>query len=254
MLQNLLPAEIFTYALVFSRLGATLITMPGFGETYVSPRIRLLIALAITVLLTPIIADKLPPLPAAPISLLMIVLGEILIGVFIGSVARLLMSALATGGAMLAFLSGLANAMLFNPLLSDQSALPSVFLSILGLLLIFATDTHHLMLMALLDSYMLFQPGVVPAFDDFSNTLALMLAESFRVGLQVAMPFVMFGIVFYTGMGLLARLMPQMPVFLVALPAQITLGLFLMLTTFPAALLWFLNYYQTTFTRLFLPG
>ena len=55
-------------------------------------------------------------------------------------------------------------------------------------------------------------------------------------------------------MGLLARLMPQMPIFLVALPAQITLGLFLMLTTFPAALLWFLNYYQTTFTRLFLPG
>ena len=133
-------------------------------------------------------------------------------------------------------------------------ALPSVFLSILGLLLIFATDTHHLMLMALLDSYMLFQPGVVPAFDDFSNTLALLLAESFRVGLQVAMPFVMFGITFYTGMGLLARLMPQMPIFLVALPAQITLGLFLMLTTFPAALLWFLNYYQTTFTRLFLPG
>jgi len=95
---------------------------------------------------------------------------------------------------------------------------------------------------------------VVPAFDDFSNTMALLLAESFRVGLQVAMPFVMFGITFYTGMGLLARLMPQMPIFLVALPAQITLGLFLMLTTFPAALLWFLNYYQTTFTRLFLPG
>jgi len=254
MLQNLLPAEIFAYALVFARLGATLITMPGFGETYVSPRIRLLIALTITVLLTPIVEDELPALPAAPFVLFLLVFGEILIGVFIGSVARLLMSALATGGAMLAFLSGLANAMLFNPLLSDQSALPSVFLSILGLLLIFATDTHHLMLMALLDSYMLFQPGIVPAFGDFTNTLAHLLAESFRIGLQVAMPFVMFGITFYTGMGLLARLMPQMPVFLVALPAQITLGLFLMMTTFPAALLWFLNYYQTTFTRLFLPG
>ena len=80
-----------------------------------------------------------------------------------------LLSVLATGGAMLAFLSGLANAMLFNPLLSDQSALPSVFLSILGLLLIFATDTHHLMLMALLDSYMLFQ---VSQYDQYSYLFA----------------------------------------------------------------------------------
>ena len=253
MLQNLLPAEIFAYILVFSRMGATLSVMPGFGETYVSPRIRLLLALTVTVLLTPVLIDMLPPMPASPIALLLLVGGEVLIGLFIGLVARLLMSALATGGAMLAFLSGLANALLFNPMLSDQGALPSVLLSILGLLLIFATDTHHLMLMALLDGYMMFKPGVMPMFGDFADTMARLLADSFRVGLQIAMPFLLFGIVFYTGMGLLARLMVQLPIFFVGLPAQITLGLFVMLVTFPAALLWFLNYYQTTFTRLLLP-
>lgn len=254
MLQTLLPAEIFSYFLVFVRLGATLVVMPGFGETYVSPRIRLLAALAITVLLTPVLTDRLPALPASPLSLFLLIGGELLIGLFIGTVARLLMSALATGGAMLAFLSGLANAQLFNPMLSDQSALPAVFLSILGLLLIFATDTHHMMLMALLDGYMVFPPGDFPAFGDFADTLGRLLAESFRVGLQVASPFLMFGLVFYTGMGLMARLMLQMPIFFVALPAQILLGLFLMMATFPASLLWFLNYYQTTFSRLLLPG
>lgn len=254
MLATLIPAEIFAYLLVFSRIGATMVILPGFGEIYVSPRIRLAIALTITAVLLPVLADRLPKMPAAPAALVLLLAGEILIGVFIGTVGRVLISALAAGGAMLAFLSGLSNALLFNPLLSDQGALPSVFLSLLGLLLIFVTDTHHLMLMALLDGYSLFAPGALPAFGDFADTLARLLADSFRIGLQIAMPFLLFGIVFYTGMGLLARLMPQMPIFFVALPAQIMLGLVMMLLTFPAALLWFLNYYQTTFTRLLLPG
>jgi len=254
MLRELLPAEIFSYLLVFARIGTTIAILPGFGESYVSPRIRLLLALAITVMLTPILADKLPPLPSSPIELALLVAGEGMVGLFIGSVARMLLSTLAAGGAILAFSSGLANAMLFNPMLSDQGALPGVFLSVLGLLLIFVTDTHHLMLMALLDGYSIFLPGGILLFGDFADVLAQVLAGSFRMGLQIAAPFLMYGLVFNVGMGLLARLMPQMPIFFVALPVQILLGLCTMLITFPAALLWFLNYYQTTFSRILLPG
>lgn len=253
-LQTLLPAEIFAYLLVFSRIGTTVSVLPGFGESYVSPRIRLLLALAITVVLTPVVAAKLPPLPASPVSLVLLVGGEGLVGLFMGSVARVLLSALATGGAIVAFLIGLANAQLFNPLLSDQGALPGVFLSVLGLLLIFVTDTHHLMLMALLDGYNLFQPGGPLPLGDFADVLAQVVAGSFRIGMQIAAPFLMYGIVFYAGMGLLARLMVQMPIFFVAIPVQILLGLFTMLLTLPAILLWFLNYYQTTFSRILLPG
>ena len=253
-LQTLLPAEIFSYLLVFARIGTTISVLPGFGESYVSPRIRLLLALAITVVLTPIVSARLPDLPASPLTLMLLVGGEGLVGLFMGSVARVLLSALATGGAIVAFLVGLANAQLFNPLLSDQGALPGVFLSVLGLLLIFVTDTHHLMLMALLDSYNLFQPGAPLPLGDFADMLAQVVAGSFRIGMQIAAPFLMYAIVFYAGMGLLARLMVQMPIFFVAIPVQILLGLFTMLLTLPAILLWFLNYYQTTFTRILLPG
>lgn len=253
-LQTLLPAEIFSYLLVFSRIGTTISVLPGFGESYVSPRIRLLLALTITVVLTPAVAAGLPPLPASPLALLLLVGGEGLVGLFIGAVARVLLSTLATGGAIIAFLIGLANAQLFNPLLSDQGALPGVFLSVLGLLLIFVTDTHHLMLMALLDSYNLFQPGLALPLGDFADMLAQVVAGSFRIGMQLAAPFLMYAIVFYAGMGLLARLMVQMPIFFVAIPVQILLGFFTMLLTLPAVLWWFLNYYQTTFSRILLPG
>jgi flagellar biosynthetic protein FliR len=110
------------------------------------------------------------------------------------------------------------------------------------------------MLMALLDGYSLFLPGGLLPVGDFADVLARVLAGSFRMGLQIASPFLLYGLVFYVGMGLLARLMPQMPIFFVALPIQILLGLCTMLITFPAALLWFLNYYQTTFSRILLPG
>jgi len=254
MLQNLLPAETFTYLLVFARIGTTVAILPGVGESYVSPRIRLLLALAITVLLTPLLTDQLPPLPGEPSKLVLLIGAEGFVGLFMGAVARMLVAALAAGGAILAFSSGLANAMLFNPMLSDQGALPGVFLSILGLLAIFVTDTHHLMIMALLDSYSLFQAGGAVPFGDFSDVLAELLAGSFRMGMQIASPFLLYGLVFYVGMGLLARLMPQMPIFFVALPVQILLGLCTMLITFPAAVLWFLNYYQTTFSRILLPN
>ena len=80
-LQSLLPAELFSYALVFSRIGATVFMLPGFGESYVSPRIRLLLALMITVLITPVLADKLPALPASPFDLMVLVGTESIVGV-----------------------------------------------------------------------------------------------------------------------------------------------------------------------------
>ena len=159
MLQELLPAEVFVYFLVFTRVGAALAVMPGFGESYVSPRIRLLIAFTMTVVLGPVLESNMPPPPAQAISLVLLVGGEMIIGFFIGGIARVIISSLATAGTILGFYAGFANALLFNPLLSDTGGLPAVFLSILGMLLIFLTDTHHVMLMAVADSYTLFIPG-----------------------------------------------------------------------------------------------
>tara|TARA_B100000676_G_C18055949_1_gene834412 strand:- start:1029 stop:1799 length:771 start_codon:yes stop_codon:yes gene_type:complete len=252
-LQEFLPAETFAFFLIFTRVGAALAVMPGFSEVYISARIRLLAALMITAVLAPVLEPNLPPAPTNPISLIMLVIGEMLIGFFIGGIARVLISGLATAGTILGFYAGFANALLFNPLLSDTGGLPAVFLSILGLLLIFITDTHHLMLMGVVDSYSLFVPGMVPQFGDFAETFVKFVARSFVLGFQIATPFLFVGILFYTGLGLLARLNPQLPVFFVALPVQIWIGLFVMMVAFPAALMWFLDYFQFNMGRFLAP-
>ena len=109
------------------------------------------------------------------------------------------------------------------------------------------------MLMAVADSYTLFIPGAVPEFGDLADTFARFVAQSFLLGFQIATPFLFVGILFYVGLGLLARLNPQLPVFFVALPVQIWIGLFVMLIAFPAGLLWFLNYFESNMGRFLAP-
>ena len=89
----------------------------------------------------------------------------------------------------------------FNPLLAEQGTLPAVILTLGGIILIYATDTHHLMFFAIADSYNLFVPGAMPPFGETAD-LARLLAKSFVMAIQFATPFIVFAIVFYTGMGL----------------------------------------------------
>ena len=160
-------AEVFAYFLVFTRLGAALVVLPGIGEQYVSVRIRLLFAFALTIVITPVVSERLPGLPVDVSGLFLLVFAEIFIGFAIGMMARFLITSLSWGGTIISFLSGFSAAQVFNPMLADQGTLPAVLLSLGGLLLIYATDMHHLMFYGISDSYNLFQPGVSPIFGEF---------------------------------------------------------------------------------------
>ncbi len=89
MLQQLIPNDLFSLMLVFARIGGAVMLLPGFGENYVSPRIRLFFALAITVVLTPVVIESLPGQPDSLLDVFFLVGGEVLIGVFFGGLARL---------------------------------------------------------------------------------------------------------------------------------------------------------------------
>ncbi len=254
MLERLLALEAFSYFLVFTRLGATVMLLPGIGEGYVPVRVRLLIALVITAVMQPVVAPLLPEAPDSIIALLMLLLGEVLVGVFIATVARVLVTTLITTGTVIAFLTGFANAVLFNPMLQDQGAMTAVFLSLLGTLLIFVTDLHHLMFMAMMDSYTMFKPGVALPLDDFAEVIGRMVSASFKIGVQLAAPFILVTMLFYISLGLLARLMPQFQVFFVGLPLQILLGLTVLMVTISSIMMWFMDYFATGMARLIEAG
>ncbi len=238
------PQDVFVYLAVFARLGTMLMLMPVFGEISVSPRARLSIALAICFVLVPAMAKLYPPLPATPLALAGFIAGEVGVGLLIGTVTRLLVSALQTAGTVLAFQTGLGFAQNVDPTQGVQSALVGTFLTLLGVTLIVATDLHHLLIGALRGSYVLFAPGKLPPLGDMSALVTDTVASTFLLALQLSAPFLVFGLVFYLAMGVISRLMPQIQIFFVAMPANILLGLALLMLLLGTMMTWYLERIQ----------
>ncbi len=252
MLQAVLTAEVFTVFMVFARVGSAFVMLPTIGEQFLTPRARLALAVLIALVVAPTVDPVIPDLPPSLSGMLGLLFIEIMVGLFIGTTARLLFMALAIAGSFYSFMSGLASALMFNPLAADQGALLSILLSLIGILLLFATDSHHLLIRAVVESYVLFQPGVYPMVGDMADVVARTVTDSFRLGLQLAAPIVLVSLLFYVLLGLLARLMPQMQVFFIAMPLQIMMGLYLLMITLSATMMWFLSEYHA-FLGQFLP-
>ena len=246
MLSARLSAELFATFLVFVRVGTCFVTMPTIGETFLTPRARLSVAVLLSVVAAPVLQPLLPEMPDRVGDLGLLILGEAIVGGFLGAVTRILFNALAIAGVVWSFLSGLASALLFNPLLADQGALQSVFFTLLGLLLLFATDMHHLLLRTVVESYTLFEPGAPLMLGDMADMVARTVADAFKLGIQLTAPMIVVALLFYTLLGLLARLMPQMQVFFVAMPLQILIGMFIIFVAIGGMMLWFLEQYRET--------
>lgn len=252
-LAQFLPTNIFAALLIFARIGSAMMLLPGFGEVYVPQRYRLLLALIFSGLLLPILAPMLPGLPDSP-SVLLVLLGtEIAVGVFIGTLTRFMLATLEIAGQIVSIQSGLSNASIFNPLQATQSSVPSALYSLLGVLLIFLTNMHHLMLRGLVDSYMIFTPGRLPPIEDLSQTMAHAVAGSFRLAIEMASPFIVLGSVFFIGLGLIGRLVPQVQIIFVSQPLQIMGGLFVFGIVLAAGMGWFLDAFVAQF-NVILPG
>lgn len=244
MLSELLPAQVFAFLLVFARVGSVVMLVPGIGEAYVAARARLALAALLSLLVVPLVSGRLPAAPAEPVQLIVLLLGEIVVGLFLGAIARILMAALGTAGMILANMTSLANAMINDPTSQQQGSIAGNFLSLTGLLLIFALDLHHLSIRAAVDSYQVFQPGAPLPAGDLSETVSRVASESFLLAMKMASPIIAAAGIFYLGLGLLARLMPQVQVFFIAIPLQITLGLVVLGLSLPIIMRVFLGAYE----------
>jgi flagellar biosynthetic protein FliR len=250
MLDQLLPANVFAMLLIFARVGSAMMLLPGFGEVYVLQRYRLLLALSIAMLLTPVIGPELPALPASAARLASLVGGEVMVGVFQGTLARILLSALDVAGTLVSLQLGLSAAQIFNPMAAQQTPLTSAFFGVLGLLLMFLTDLHHLLLHAVVDSYNVFTPGVLPPLGDLSEVMVRGAANAFQLGVEMAAPFIVLGTVFFITLGVIGRLVPQLQLLFVVQPLQIVGGLCALGVVLTGGMRWFLETFAQQFASL----
>ncbi len=241
-LAPLLEGHVFAFLMLLARLGAGVMLFPGIGDSYVPGQVKMMFIAALCLLLVPLLAPTLPPLPDTPAGMVRLLGGEILVGVFFGSILRLFLEALEAAGAIIGLQTGLSNAMMLNPTLGTQNGLAGALLVLLGVTLLFVTDGANLLLHALLETYTVFPPGAPLPTGDWATAYAKTLSRSLNVGLEIGAPFMILGILFYGSLGVIQRLLPQVQLFLVTLPLEIVGGLMLLAATLSAGMAFWLNY------------
>jgi flagellar biosynthetic protein FliR len=223
-LNTLMAANVYAVLMVFARVGTALMLMPGIGSTYTPARTRLLLALAFSVTLSPIVRGDLPPEPQDVPALFIAIMVEAAIGVFLGTISLLFMGALETAGQLIAQEIGFSNAYIFNPQAQTQSSIPGTLLAILAVVAIFSTGLYAILLRAVVESYHVFRFDSLSMIGDMSDTIAHLVGRTYTIAIEMASPFMVVGLMLYTVFGLIGRLLPQIQVFFVTLPLQIGLG------------------------------
>jgi flagellar biosynthetic protein FliR len=223
------PEIMVVFLLVFARVGTMMALMPGLGERSLPMRVRLGIALLLTLVLFPLHRPLYEIDLTRPGGVLMVLFMEMAVGFTLGMAARIAVSALLTAGVVIAQAMGIGFAMQVDPTQGQQGAVIGTFLSLIGVALVFATDLHHLIIAAISDSFTIIRPGLLPASGDAAQFLTMVMARSFLIAIQLSAPFLVFALVFNIGLGVLSKLMPQMQVFFIAMPVTIGVGFFILL-------------------------
>jgi flagellar biosynthetic protein FliR len=252
-LQDALPADALAFLLVFSRVGAMTMTLPVLGEMTIPGRARLMLALGLSLVLVPLVGHLYPPAVRTNLPVLAMIVGaEIIIGLAIGLLLRIVMGAVQVAGNVIATQTGLAFAQGLDPTQGAQGALISLFLSLLAIVLIFTADLHHLLIAGIAHSFELFPPGRMPATADLLRLSVDMVSGMYLIGVQMAAPFIVFGLIVYGGAGVVARMMPQLQVFFLVTPLNILAGFVILGLTVPTMMMWFLDYFASR-AHLFIP-
>lgn len=250
-LDSFLSGHVFAFMLLLSRVGAVIMLFPGIGESYVSPRIRLAFAALISLLLLEPMLPHLPPLPTAPAEMAQLICYELVIGIFFGTLIRVLTSALEAAGMLIGMETGLSSATMMNPAMATQSTLPSAFLSTAGLMLIFITGADHFLIRSIAALYDLFPAGGPFMIGDMTQTVIHVANRSFIVGIELAAPFLVMSLLFYTALGILQRLMPMIQLFLLSMPVQLWGGLVMLSLTIAGILTLWLQYFDQSIGSFF---
>ena len=221
-----LPGHAFQAVLVFARLGGAVMLLPGLGEQEIPARLRLSLGLAMLALLLPGLLPALPPAEGA--EAVRLIAQEVVVGLWFGGLARLVALALSVAGQTISALIGLQGLLMADPELGGQATALARAFGLLTAVLVLASGLYAIALRALAESYAVIPAGAAPPTGAAAEAIAAAGAACLELALRLAAPFVIAALVLNLALGLLARLVPQVQTFFVAVPGQILAGLALL--------------------------
>ena len=223
-----LPGLAFAFVMVLARAGSAVMLLPGVGEAEVPPMVRAGMALALAVLLLPVVAPLLGPEPAGPGTLFGALACEIGTGLWMGWLSRLVMQVPGMAGQAIAAATGLTNVLQADVEFGGQTSALAHALALAAPVVVLASGLYALPLEALARSYEVLPAGHPLATADGSLVAVRLLGQCFALAVELSGPFILAGTVWHVALGLLSRLVPQLQIYFAAMPGQIAGGLMML--------------------------
>jgi len=222
---DLSPIEYQKFLFVLLRVGALIMFIPILGSAQVPGRIKIGFILFVSIAVFPMVRSTPMPDPKGLFELVICLFSEITIGVAVGYTARLMFTAVQIAGTIVDFQMGFGVVNVIDPQTETQVSITAQFQNILTILFFLALDAHHIIIGAIVESFFLINPSEVN-FSTFTPEVMLMLFKAtFITAVKIAAPIMAILFFISVGLGLVARTVPQMNVFIVGFPLQIGVGL-----------------------------
>jgi flagellar biosynthetic protein FliR len=222
------------FILILIRVGAMIMMVPIFGDATVPATVKWGLSILIALLLFPVVKAGIPPTrDFGFVSLVLGIAGELLIGIVIGFSARIIFAGIQLAGEMLGFQMGFSVASVIDPTTSIQVSVIAEFQYLLSLLLFMTVNAHHLFISAIADSYQAVPPLSVHFSGPLLHAIISLSKDVFVIAVKISAPVTAVLLFTNVAMGLVARTVPQMNVFMVSFPLQIAIGLLFIGLTAP---------------------
>ncbi|CAG7590001.1 MAG: flagellar biosynthetic protein FliR [Candidatus Midichloria sp.] len=249
-LLDISSATIFCYFVIFCRISSSLFLIPGIGEINISSRIKLTLGLAITIMIGGLQKNSIPS-PANSIEMFLVIVSEITIGIALGMIAKIILSAAYTAGHAISSNMGLSTAMVFDPNHGDQGTIIGTLLGMIAVIIIINLNLHILIIESLIESYETLPIGSFFKYSEsFTELIIKTVVTSWNVGIRFASPFIIISLLTYLSAGVLSRLMPQLQIFFLLLPAQVLVGFIVLMIFISSAMIWFTDEYKNFIGQL----
>ncbi len=218
--------------LVLVRLTSFMVTAPFFA-TRTTPN---LLKVGLGALLTVLIIPTLPRLDDVPVDLLVYsfwLVKEVMLGLLLGYTASLIFAAVRIGGGLVDWQMGFAMATLLDPENQSNNTLIGQFVYLVQILLFLAVDGHHMLLMAISYSFSLIPVNAAVFNTGFVVALVKVFVEMFSLGVRIAAPFMIVFLFCDLALGIMARSVPQLNVFILSFPLKTALGMVTLMAIMP---------------------
>lgn len=218
---------VLLFAVVLARVGGLVTFAPFWNLKTISKSIRATLALAMTIVITPMVAPHLATPPTELISFALVIAGELAIGCALGLVGQLVFSGLEMAAHVLTSLMGFSLASMIDPTTNAQTTAFGTMAQMLGVVVLLGADGHHWLLSATVRSFEVIGPGGFASTAALAQLLLRLSADALSVGVALAAPAIIVLLIVELALGIAGRVTPQLQVLLLGFPIKIAVGFWL---------------------------